>query len=140
MVEPHSSKFRVITTNFLGVRIFRKFTVITLSAALAVSYNKVLLVLTYYPVEQIKWVFGDNLGIIFNISPYKHMLWVLKPILMSTHNICFYGELTKNDLLIITNYSLNLLPCFLPQYLAILAVQSPHSNYPQNFQVLCNCL
>ena len=25
MVEPHSSNFRVITTNFLGVRIFRKF-------------------------------------------------------------------------------------------------------------------
>ena len=28
MVEPHSSKFRVITTNCLGVRIFRKFMVI----------------------------------------------------------------------------------------------------------------
>ena len=28
MVEPHSSNFRVITTNFLGVRIVRKFTVI----------------------------------------------------------------------------------------------------------------
>ena len=27
MVEPHSSNFRVITTNFLGVRIFRKYTV-----------------------------------------------------------------------------------------------------------------
>ena len=27
MVEPHSSNFRVITTNVLGVRIFRKFTV-----------------------------------------------------------------------------------------------------------------
>ena len=27
MVEPHSSNFRVITTNILGVRIFRKFTV-----------------------------------------------------------------------------------------------------------------
>ena len=26
-VEPHSSNFRVITTNFLGVQIFRKFTV-----------------------------------------------------------------------------------------------------------------
>ena len=25
MVEPHSSNFRVITTNFWGVRIFRKF-------------------------------------------------------------------------------------------------------------------
>ena len=28
MVEPHSSTFRVITTKFLGVRIFRKFTVV----------------------------------------------------------------------------------------------------------------
>ena len=27
MVEPHSSNFRVIATNFLGVRIFWKFTV-----------------------------------------------------------------------------------------------------------------
>ena len=27
MVEPHSSNFRVITTNFLGVRLCRKFTV-----------------------------------------------------------------------------------------------------------------
>ena len=27
MVEPHSSNFRVITTNSLGVRTFRKFTV-----------------------------------------------------------------------------------------------------------------
>ena len=27
MVEPHSPNFRVITTNFLGVRIYRKFTV-----------------------------------------------------------------------------------------------------------------
>ena len=30
VVEPHSSNFRVITTNFLGVRIFRKFTVVIL--------------------------------------------------------------------------------------------------------------
>ena len=29
MVEPHRSNFRVITTNFLGVRIFRKFTVLS---------------------------------------------------------------------------------------------------------------
>ena len=29
MVEPHSSNFRLITTNFLSVRIFRKFTVLT---------------------------------------------------------------------------------------------------------------
>ena len=28
MVEPHSSNFRVITTNFFGVRIFRKFAVL----------------------------------------------------------------------------------------------------------------
>ena len=28
MVEPHSSNFRMITTNVLGVRIFRKFTVV----------------------------------------------------------------------------------------------------------------
>ena len=28
VVEPHSSNFRMITTNFLGVRIFRKFTVV----------------------------------------------------------------------------------------------------------------
>ena len=32
MVQPHSSNFRVITTNILGVRIFRKFTVILFSS------------------------------------------------------------------------------------------------------------
>ena len=31
MVEPHSSNFRVITTNILGVRILRKFTVLSVS-------------------------------------------------------------------------------------------------------------
>ena len=31
MVEPHSSNFRVITTNILGVRIFRKFMVCTIN-------------------------------------------------------------------------------------------------------------
>ena len=31
MVEPRSSNFRVITINFLGVRIFRKFTVVLIS-------------------------------------------------------------------------------------------------------------
>ena len=31
MVEPYSSSFRVTTTNFLGVRIFRKFTVSKMS-------------------------------------------------------------------------------------------------------------
>ena len=36
----------------------------------------------------------DNLGIIFIISPYKHMWWVLIRI-ASFYNICFYGELTK---------------------------------------------
>ena len=29
MIESHSSNFRLITTNFLGVRIFRKFTVVS---------------------------------------------------------------------------------------------------------------
>ena len=32
MIQPHSSNFRVISTNFLGVRMFRKFTVIILIA------------------------------------------------------------------------------------------------------------
>ena len=32
MVEPHSSNFRVITTNYLGVRIFRKFTALSFFA------------------------------------------------------------------------------------------------------------
>ena len=37
MVEPHSSNFRVITTNVLGVRIFRKFMVLTLMTNLFMS-------------------------------------------------------------------------------------------------------
>ena len=34
IVEPHSSNFRVITTNFRGVRLFRKFTVNSLLVAI----------------------------------------------------------------------------------------------------------
>ena len=33
MAEPHISNFRVITTNFLGVQIFRKFTVVEIYGA-----------------------------------------------------------------------------------------------------------
>ena len=40
MVEPHSSNFRVITTNFLCVRIFRKFTVIIFSFARKIVLNQ----------------------------------------------------------------------------------------------------
>ena len=43
MVEPHSSNFRVITTNFLSVRIFRKFSVcyaFSVSVVREVSLNK----------------------------------------------------------------------------------------------------
>ena len=39
MVEPHSSNFRVITTNILGVRIFRKFTVLELSRPVWVVWS-----------------------------------------------------------------------------------------------------
>ena len=39
MVEPHSSNFRVITTKFLGVRIFRKFTVFFANNKIY-TYNK----------------------------------------------------------------------------------------------------
>ena len=35
MVEPHSSNFRVITINFLGVRIFRRFTVLLMTVPIA---------------------------------------------------------------------------------------------------------
>ena len=51
-------------------------------------------------VKQKRHEFGDNLGTIFHISQYKHMLWVFiriaslgEAILMSTHNICFYVEM-----------------------------------------------
>ena len=47
------------------------------------------------PVEQIRRVFDDNWRIIFVSSPLKHTLWVLIRILMSTHNVCFYGEISK---------------------------------------------
>ena len=47
MVEPHSSNFRVITTNILGVRIFRKFTVNIgtpeIIAVIILKLNKVVL-------------------------------------------------------------------------------------------------
>ena len=39
MVEPHNSNFRVITTNFLGVWIFRKFTVFSACPTNTYDYN-----------------------------------------------------------------------------------------------------
>ena len=45
MVEPHNSNFSVITTNFLGVRIFRKFTVIVTDWAISVDTDKTALCL-----------------------------------------------------------------------------------------------
>ena len=44
MVEPHSSNFRVITTKFLGVRIFRKFTVLVASSRNSVLTTALLAV------------------------------------------------------------------------------------------------
>ena len=41
MVEPHSSNFRVITTNFFSVRIFRKFTVSGDMGICTVSYETI---------------------------------------------------------------------------------------------------
>ena len=53
--------------------------------------------------KQLWWVSDDNFGIIIHISPCGYLLespgllWVFiriaSPILMNTHNICFYGEL-----------------------------------------------
>ena len=37
MAEPHSSNFRVITTNFWGVQIFRKFTVASVAEQAGLS-------------------------------------------------------------------------------------------------------
>ena len=77
MVEPHSSNFRVITTNILGVRIFRKFTVYTRKKS-----QKVLL------------------------SPIKHMLLTNKYIFLSTFSPMlgleqkhkdFYNVMTHNN-------------------------------------------
>ena len=65
MVEPHSSNFGVITTNLLGVQIFRKFTVgastVTCSDVQADLLCCCLHVAnTGFTVEQIRRVFGDN--------------------------------------------------------------------------------
>ena len=45
--------------------------------------------------EQIRRVFGDNSGIILLIFSMKTYVRLAKAILMSTHNIGFYGELRK---------------------------------------------
>ena len=61
MAEPHSSNFRVITTNVLGVRIFRKFIVI--SGSLIKVYNdcdSVFIFWTYYCVVKPYCPLYDN--------------------------------------------------------------------------------
>ena len=45
---------------------------------------------------------GGHLVNIFLLSPRKYMLWVLirsEALLMSTHNICFRGEIRKKSIL-----------------------------------------
>ena len=67
MVQPYSSNFRVITTNFLGVRIFRKFTVV----------NKVLLSMPIHPLT-IPHACTFSSGINFSgitLSRYHLKLW-----------------------------------------------------------------
>ena len=48
-------------------------------------------------MEQIRWVFDDNWRIIFVSFPYVVVTQNRpgKAILMSTYNLCFYGELSK---------------------------------------------
>ena len=46
---------------------------------------------------------GDSLWIIFHISPYNICCGHLtEAILMSTHNICFYGELSKSTVMLLS--------------------------------------
>ena len=56
MVEPHSSNFRVITTNVLGVQIFRKYTVIRTIMVLFGSALPLLLTWCIKKIHQICFV------------------------------------------------------------------------------------
>ena len=80
MVEPHSSNFRVITTNFLGVRIFRKFTVHVLHGSkertkfykLWVSKDRVKS--ESFQTFQVSWGIIEKLA---NLAIVKHWVHVL---------------------------------------------------------------
>ena len=54
MVKPHSSNFRVITTNFLGVRIFRKFTVILMNFRIFIISRSVAFTILKSPQRRIQ--------------------------------------------------------------------------------------
>ena len=51
MVEPHSSNFRVITINYWGVRIFRKFTVLKISKGKETKTSRSALSINTTPAE-----------------------------------------------------------------------------------------
>ena len=61
-------------------------------------------------------VVGYHFGMIFSISSKKkknmgtHQKCLIKLLLMSNHNICFYGEIRKKYTRIITNYSFLISP------------------------------
>ena len=83
MAEPHSSNFRVITTNFLGVRILWKFTVVALScfnpshAAIKISINATaaeFICKNIFPTPvQIKKIIKNKIGDIQQIYLYQNV-------------------------------------------------------------------
>ena len=76
MVEPHSSNFRVITTNVLGVRIFRKFTV----ASAVLGVESVYFFLEYYSVHFYKTfehIFFMNSDFLLWKKKQYFMLWLI---------------------------------------------------------------
>ena len=78
MVEPQSSNFRVVTTNFLGVRIFRKFTVSNPShAAIKIPINATAAEFNcknIFPIPvQIKKIMKNKTGDIQQIYLYQNV-------------------------------------------------------------------
>ena len=78
MVEPHSLNFRVIVTNFLGVRIFRKFTVkqqfVAFYFILRIQSSKSLKALSLFPIcllVTLNVVFHYNYNSFCNSGDYK---------------------------------------------------------------------
>ena len=87
MVEPHSSNFRVITTNFLGVRIFRKFTVYKIKCKFQwlifttkiYLHNFIHLIWYFMYVFSIYHVFSLSFNIISSSAHQKGLLFHIYP-------------------------------------------------------------
>ena len=80
MVEPHSSNFRLITTNFLGVRIFRNFMVLYIKVGTVTVYHLIFMFFFYFTIYNRQFIIWDAWYFSeFKLAQKFREKWLLPP-------------------------------------------------------------